>query len=535
MEKKNLIVLVCIIAGFVLAGGIMMAGCIGPSEEVSKELPQEIAIGIGDDIKGLDPTVAGGGPWGAPLRPIYETLVIEDADLKIQPLLAESWEVSEDGKVWTFHVRKGIKFQDDTPFDASAVKFSFEYNPAPSNVLQRYTKSIDTPDDYTVKFVLNKPYAPLLREISMSLIMSPTAIDKSGQFKSSIGTGPFKLDEWVKGQKIVMIRNENYWNGTPKLEKVVFKIIPDASARAMALETGEIDLTGHRAGRGVLYVSDIPRLREKPEIKIIEGYTQPCANWIQFNTEKESFSDSKVRKAVYYALDTQKMVTSVLGETATPLLKGPLSIPSTEDLLNRNLTWYPYNPGKAKELLAEAGWADTNGDGFLEKNGKEFTVTFVLSAFSPESSKIAEIIQAQLKEIGMDVKLQIVEQGAQQMMFEKEQYDMMMQMGVCGHGDPSLWLNYFFHSKNGIRCAFKDEQLTTLIDRLYTVVDPKERLKAFYGIQEIMEDNAPGVFLYTDANIVAMNKRVKNYEMQGGIHGAYLNLWRVYLEEKDRR
>ncbi|MGB2842748.1 MAG: ABC transporter substrate-binding protein [Halobacteriota archaeon] len=526
-KRKEIALLVCIIV--VLIGGVLMAGCISPPEEGSKELPQKIVIGIGEDIKGLEPVF--GTPWGAPLRPIYETLVMEDADLKIQPLLAESWEVAEDGKVWTFHLRKGIKFHDGSPFNASTVKFSFEYKPEAYRALYAMLNSIDTPDDYTVKFVLNKSYAPLLRDVSSAPIMSPTAVDENGEFKSPVGTGPFKFDEWVKGQKIVLVKNENYWRGSPKLEAVTFKIIPDASARAMALETEEIDLTGHRAGRGVLYVSDIPRLREEPEIKIVEGYTQPCVSWIQLNTEKEPFSDLKVRKAVYYGIDTQKMVTSVIGETAAPLLKGPLSMPCTEHLLNQNLTWYPYNQEKAKELLAEAGWKDTDGDGIRDRNGEQLKVTFVLSAFSPELPKIAEIVQAQLKEIGMDVKLQIVEYGAQQMMFEKGQYDMMMQMGVCGHGDTSLWLNYFFHSKRGVRCAFKDEQLTTLIDRLYTTVNSKDRLNVFYEIQEIMEEDAPGVFLYTDANVVAVNKRVKNYEMQGGIHGAYLSLWKVYIEE----
>ena len=528
-KRKNLALVVRMIVGGIILGSILMAGCIAPQEEASKELPQEIVIGIGEDIKGLEPVF--GCPWGAPLRPIYETLVMEDADLKIQPLLAESWEVSEDGKVWTFHLRKGIKFHDDTPLDASAVKFSFEYKPEAYRALYAMLKSIETPDEYTVQFVLNKSYAPLLRDVSSAPIMSPTAVDKSGEFKSPVGTGPFKLDEWVKGQRIVLVRNDNYWRGTPKLEKVVFKIIPDASTRAMALETGEIDLTGHRAGGGVLYVSDIPRLREEPEIEIVEGYTQPCVTWIQFNTEKEPFSDLKMRKAVYYALDTQKMVTSVMGETAAPFSKGPLSMPCTEDLLNQNLAWYPYNLERAKELLAEAGWADTDGNGIREKNGKELKVNFVLSTFSPELPKIAEIVQAQLKEIGMDVKLQIVEYGAQQMMFEKGEYDMMMQMGVCGHGDPSLWFNYFFHSKRGVCCAFEDEQLTTLIDRLYTTVNSKDRLKVFYEIQEIMEEDAPGVFLFSDPNIVAVNKRVKNYEMQGGIHGAYLSLWKVYIEE----
>jgi nickel transport system substrate-binding protein len=134
-KKKKIALLICIITG-----GILIASCIAPQEEASKKLPQEIVIGMGEDIKGLESVY--GCPWGAPLRTIYETLVTEDSSLKIQPLLAESWEISEDGKVWTFHLNKGIKFHDDTPFNASAVKFSFEYNPAPYRALPRSITTI---------------------------------------------------------------------------------------------------------------------------------------------------------------------------------------------------------------------------------------------------------------------------------------------------------------------------------------------------------------------------------------------------------
>ena len=144
---------------------------------------------------------------------------------------------------------------------------------------------------------------------------------------------------------------------------------------------------------------------------------------------------------------------------------------------------------------------------------------------------IAEIVQAQLKEIGVDVDMQTVEYGATQKIFEKGGYEMMMQCGVCGHADPSLWLNYFFHSKRGPRCAFKNELLTTLIDNVVSTINREDRLKIFHEIQEIMKEDVPGVFLYSDANVVAMNKRVRNYEMEGGIHGAYLSLWKMCLEE----
>lgn len=180
---------------------------------------------MGIDLKGLEPVY--GTPWGAPLRVIYETLVFEDGNFTIQPLLAKSWEVSEGGKVWTFHLRKGIKFHDGTPFNASAVKFSFEYQREAYRGLYAVLESIEASDESTVKFILKKPYVPLLRDLSTAPVMSPASIE-NGKFKSPIGTGPFEFREWTKGQKFVLEKNGDYWQGSPTLEKIVFKVIPDA-------------------------------------------------------------------------------------------------------------------------------------------------------------------------------------------------------------------------------------------------------------------------------------------------------------------
>jgi len=489
---------------------------------------QKIIIGSGYDIKSLKPVY--GCPWGAPLRLIYETLVMEDVNLKIKPLLAQSWEVSEDGKVWTFHLRKGIKFHDGSLFDSQSAKFSFEYEPAPYRALTHWTKEIRAIDEYTLKFILSRPYAPLLRDLSSAPIMSPTSLDKNGKFTAPIGTGPFKFKKWLKGQKFMLVRNPDYWRGSSKLEEVIFRIIPDASTRAIALEAGEIDLAGHRAGRR-LNVSDIQGLERNSDIRIIKGYTQPCVNWIQFNMQKEPFNNLQVRKAVYYAIDTQTIVNSLLGKTAVPLLKGPFNMPNLTDLINPNLKWYSYSPKRAKELLEETGWEDTDGDGIRDRKGKPLEVVFILYKGKPDLSEVGQVIQAQLGEVGMRVKLQVVEYGARQRIFNKGDYDMIIETGVCGHGDPCLWLNYFFHSRRGIRCSFKDKELTTLIDKLYTTLDSLKRQEVFYRIQEILEKTVPGVFLFTDANIIVVNKRVKNYELEGGIQGAYLSLWRVYIQE----
>jgi peptide/nickel transport system substrate-binding protein len=482
----------------------------------------DLIIGTPFDIKTLDPSMAVSGPDLAPLYLDYETLAYLDADNKPQPRLADSWEVSEDAKTWTFHLRKGIKFSDGTPFNATAVKFSFEYinkiRPRPM------IKSIEILDDYTVRFVLTEPDAIFLYDVVLSAtILSPTAVDKEGEFIAPIGSGPFKFEEWVKGQKLVFVRNEEYWGSTPKLEKVILRVIPDHQTRAMALEAGEIDVTSY------LPIQAISQLRESPDFVLYEQ-ASPCMNWIGLNNQKEPLDDVRVRKAINHAIDVEGIINSIIGELAVPATKGALSSPCHSNLVNPNLKGYEYNPEKANQLLAEAGWKDTDGDGILDQDGSPLKVTLTVYLLYAEASTIAEVAQAQLKKVGIDVEIRVLEIGAWYEARKKGEYDMITLGGICPSNEPSSWFKSFFHSQNQW-CVYKNESLDNLVNQLYTTIDPEDRRNVFWEIQEIIEENAPGVFLYSQNSALAMNKHVEGFEMEAGMPGGYSYARTVYIEE----
>lgn len=518
MVKKFMLVLVIFL---IVIGGSYYYFTHKTMEQSGKS---DLIIGTPFDIKTLDPSMAVSGPELAPLCLFYETLIFFDADYKPQPRLAESWNASDDARTWIFHLRKEVKFSDGTPFNASAVKFSFEYKnkKKPMSVIE----SIEILDDYTVRIVLTEPDAIFLNTIHSILILSPTSVDEKGKFMAPIGTGPFKFEEWVKGQKLVFVRNDEYWGSAPKLKKVVLRVIPDHQVRAMALEAGEIDVTSY------LPIQAISQLRERPDFVLYEE-ADPCMNWIGLNTHKEPFNDVRVRKAINHAIDVNGIINSIIGELAVPATKGPLSSPSHSHLVKPDLKWYGYEPEKANQLLAEAGWKDTDGDGILDKDGRPFRVSFVSSLLYAEGTAIAEIAQAQLKEVGIDVEIQVLESGARFVALRNREYELIELGGICSTNEPSAWFKYYFHSqKEPLYCVYENVTLDNLVDRLFTTIDPEDRVNVFWEIQKIIEENAPGVFLYSQNRDFVMNKRVKGFEKEAGwIPGYYSYARDVYIEE----
>ncbi len=505
MIKRSLALIICLIT----ITSMVVYPSFQSSEEISKK---ELVIGRPFDIKTLNPGIAMTGPDLSPLYLVYETLAYLDADYKPQPRLADSWEVSEDAKTWTFHLRKEVKFSDDTPFNAAAVKFSFEYinKTRPYNMI----KSIEVLDDYAIRFILTEPDAIFLYDVILSAtILSPTAVDEEGEFIAPIGTGPFKFEELVKGQKLVYVRNEGYWGDAPKLEKVILRVIPDHQTRAMALEAGEIDVADY------LPVQEILRLKKSPDFALYEE-ADPCMNWIGLNSRKEPLDDARVRKAINHAIDVEGIINSIIGELAVPATQGALSSPCHSHLVNPNLKWYGYNPEKAEQLLAQAGWEDTDGDGVIDKDGGPFKVTLTVFLLYSEASTIAEVVQAQLKEVGIDVEIRVVEKGAWYEARQKGEYDMITLGGICSSNEPSGWFKAYFHSQSQW-CIYKNESLDSLVGQLYTTVDSEARLNVFWGIQEMIDENAPGVFLYSQNSVLVMNKHVKGFEKEAGMPGGY--------------
>ena len=524
--KKVVVLVICL-----LLLSSLLVGCTGEQaaeqqegkadEETKVEVPQELNIALGMGIGGLDPHGSLAGDARIIWASIYETLVYLDEKIEIQPRLATSWEVSEDAKVWTFKLREGVKFHDGTPFNAEAVKFTFE----------RHTKdkpfavgveiqNIEVVDDYTVKFHLKEPFVPLLSELTRtrSSIISPTAVVEGEDFKP-IGTGPFVFEEWVKEEKIVLSRNDAYWGEAQPLSRVTFKIIPDAHTRVMAFEAGDIDILG--IGFGSIPPEEIPRLGNDPGVQLVSRLSTNTV-WLALNQENKFLEDLKVRQAINYAVDAENILEHIVegaGEVAVAPWS-PLNIFGTAP----NLKLPGYNPDKAQKLLAESGWADADADGVLDKDGSAFKITLTVQNRPPWRA-IAEVAQAQLLDVGIALEIVELERGAYMKLLRGKDFDMI---GISGIGlptnDPYMHISNFYHSRYGFKVGeeapspslINNPVLDDLIDKTVSTVDPKERKDVYHEIQEIIVSEAVGVYLYHSSLFTALQENVCGFEISGG-------------------
>jgi peptide/nickel transport system substrate-binding protein len=510
--RTSLAVLLVMIIGIT-----MLCGCQNQSRDQAT-----IHIGIRKDIESMDPAVFGRGGPDPQRYLIYEPLLYMDENFEIKGRLAESWEATPDGKVWTLQLKKGVKFSDGASFNAQAVKFSVEYL-LQNKRLTLPLEAVETPGEHTVKLIFTQPYATLPSQLTTIEIFSPTAFDSDGKFKTPIGTGPFLFEEWKKGQELIFSRNDQYWGKKPKEEQVVFEVIPDHQTRVMALETGQIAVADY------LPVASIADMGKKGGYSVYKK-ASPCMNWIGFNTYREPFNDPLVRRAVIHAIDIQRIIKSVVGDVAIPSLQGPLSSPVHDAIRDPDINWYGYDLDEARRLLAEAGWKDSGKDGILERNGKPFTVTLISSTLYEEGKALSEAIQAELRKIGIDVEIQVLESGARFEALNKRNYELIELGGICATNDPTSWFEYYFGTKHPEYCVLHDVRLEHLINQLYETVDPEKRKEIFYNLQQLLKEQAAGIFLYSQQGITVTTKGVKNFYQEGGMPGTYSYLRTISLK-----
>lgn len=312
---------------------------------------------------------------------IYDSLVEYGEKGRIIPSLATSWEISPDGKAYTFHLRKGVKFSDGTPFNAEAVRFSLErwrQKPEHSSITaSKALENIEIVDSDTVKLHFNTCYYPILTELTYPRpvrIISPSAVapagEPNGKFVKPIGTGPWMVESYSKDQQAVLVRNPNYWGDMPKLSKIVLKVIPDPQTRVLALQSGEVDLAGGRMSN--IPLESLPLIAKDSKLKLhrTEGST---SYYLIFKYNHEFFHDVRIRKAINHAIDKKGVVDNLFGGVGKPA-QGLFQF-TVPYVTERNNQGYPYDVNKARELLAEAGWKDADGDGILDKNGKPFKIS----------------------------------------------------------------------------------------------------------------------------------------------------------------
>ncbi|MCL6559088.1 MAG: nickel ABC transporter substrate-binding protein, partial [Firmicutes bacterium] len=401
--------------GVVIALACFMAAGCGQKDPKSGAagVPQELTVAILKDTGSLNPHLYDSDMGAQSL--VYEPLVNLDKQGKIIPWLAKTWEMLDGGRKIIMRLREDVKFTDGQPFNAAAVKQNFDAVLANANdhswlPLVDKIARVDVVDEYTAAFELKEPYPYFLLELTMVRpvrFLSPGGFASDGRtFARPIGTGPFILKEYEKDQKAVFVRNENYWGDKPKLEKVTLKLVTDPNTRISALMAGELDLLISTGETTVTYI-DLLSLEKNSDLVTASQMGDIC-NFLSINPSREPLNDRAVREAVALTVNKHEIVQAAykdkekVAETMfsprVPEVLGQTKAPARDVV-------------KARRILAEAGWVDPDGDGYLEKNGKKLEFTYMLRSDVSSQKVVAEIIQAQLKEVGIKMDINAVERA----------------------------------------------------------------------------------------------------------------------------
>ncbi|AKF96267.1 nickel ABC transporter substrate-binding protein [Brevibacillus laterosporus] len=400
--------------GLVAMLTIIIAGCGNTTKEGENRANQDsskvLTFSWSGDIGDVNPHTYFPNQWFSQAM-VYESLVYYGEGGELKPWLAQSWDVSKDGKEYVFHLRKDVTFSDGSPFNATIVKKNFDtvLANAPQHEwmeLINQMKSTEVVDDFTFKLILNKPYYPTLQELTyirpLRFVGEAAFPDSQNTFKdglkSPIGTGPWVLSEYKKNEKAVFTRNEKYWGEKPKVDKVIVKVIPDGESRVLAFEKKDIDLI---FGNGVISQDSFRFLKEsgKYETKLSEP---KATRALLFNTNREALKERKLRLAIQHAFDKQAVIDHIFygTERKADTLFAP-TIPYTKI----DVKPYEHDEKKAKQLLDDAGWKQVNGKPFREKAGKTLQLELMFISSDNIQKAIAEYTQGEFRKLGIDIKL----------------------------------------------------------------------------------------------------------------------------------
>lgn len=451
----------------------------------SSALAFTLTVAQGADAVSLSPHKTNDQPSARVMRQIYDTLIVQQEDLELVPGLAESWTQLDD-LTWEFRLREGVTFHNGEPLRASDVKFTLDRlrNPAtaaPAAFLVTFIDEITVIDDLTFTIKTKTPFAPMLSHLAHTAtsILNEKAVVEAGDdygTRVAIGTGPFKFVLWETASRIVLERNPNWWGGEVLPSQVIFRPIPEGTVRAIELETGGVDIVYG------LEPLDARRLENDPNVKIAAVETL-ATSYIGFNTQKPPFNDVRVRRAINHAIDVDTIVEVVYRGQAVRAT-GPIS-PRVFGA-NLELEPYAYDPELARQLLAEAG----HPAGFT---------TSIWTNDNPLRIQIAEIVQAQLAELGIDVRIQVLEWGTYLNDTAAGLHDMFILGWVTVTADADYGLYALFHSSQygsaGNRTFWSHPRVDELLDLGRTEADPELRAAYYKEAQEIIASEAPWIFL----------------------------------------
>jgi peptide/nickel transport system substrate-binding protein len=509
---------------------LVVAALLGAAAPASA---QTFVFGAQGEPVQLDPAVITDGISSRLTRQLFDGLVkYRGATTEVEPALAEKWEVSRDGKVWTFQIRRSVKFHDGTPLDAAAVVWNFERwwkaaHPQHDNQVKAgqtfeyweaqfagfddksIVSAVEAVGTHTVRITLKEPQAPFLANLAMFVfdIASPKAVERWGtEFgKHPVGTGAYKFVEWKPNQEVVLEANPDYWGQKPRIKRLVVRNIKDNSQRLGALKAGEIH------GMEGLNPDDVGVVKGDANLQLLLRPTN-TTGYIAFNYKVKEFQDKRVRQAFAQAINKRGIVDALYGGTG--LVASQFQPPALWGY-NRELKDYEYSPTQAQALLREAGHSQGLSDITWEDGKKEPLVFWYMSRsrpYFPNPKEIAEAMAADLAKVGIKTQLQTTEWAVYLDKRKNGQMPLYMLGWTGDNGDPDNFLCYFFCQPGAAREGFYgNKPLADVLLRAQKLTQQSERAKLYRQAEQLLRDDAGRLFIANNQPPLAFAKRVKGY------------------------
>ena len=513
--RKRKIAMICILLLTALVAGVFAGG----GRERAPVTRDTLIIANNAQPVSLDPVLGNDGGSNIAFRHIFDTLVFNhfiDGELVIVPGLAERWEFISPESI-RFHLRPNVRFHNGDPLRASDVRFSLERAVASPRVgfIVNMIREVVVVNDHEFIMNLHFPYTPILANLSHvgASIVSERAVREHGeQFGLSrpVGTGPFKFNEWVHGVSVSFTRNDDYWGRRPGFQNLLIRVIPDANMRLIEVETGNVDVAL------VINPADVAMAERDPRINMLRQPSM-AMTYIAFNHDRAPFNNLYVRRAITHALNRDVMRNNIWQGTGL-VSHGPIG-DMVWGSINSQLRPYEFNMALAREYMARAG---------LQAG---FNTTFTINAASQTAMDMAEYLQAQLRQLNINVSVVAMEAG---LLFDRlaaGDFDMFTLDWTTVTGDADYGLFPLFHTASigtaGNRFRYRNPRVDALLDQGRSVTDPEMRRQIYAEVQQIIRDDAPWVFVLQNELLVASAAHVRGLRLNplGNSENTFLDIY----------
>ncbi len=515
-------------AGFAAAGGLALAGMAGTRYFAPAAAAQEgnpvpggsLAMSLADDdIQSFDPVIPSDNMSIWTMLLIYDQLIRVAADgNSLEGGLAETWERSEDGLTYTFHLRSGVTFHDGSAVTTDDVIYSLgRLTTDPNSQWGFLFSAVDTitaPDASTVEIKLKGIWVPFESDLALfgASIISKALHEaqKDDLFQHPIGSGPFMFDSWNKGSDIKLVKNPSYWDaGKPYFDELNFTVLTDANARMLQFQGGELDIATD------VPFSQLDALRNNPDVTLLEDAVARI-DYMSINCSRDPWTDKTLRQAINYAVDKDSIIQNVLfgaGKLANTFL--PLMYGHSDEIVG-----YPFDLAKAKELVAQSAGKDG------------FKGTILTDPGDPVGNQVAQLVAANLKEIGGDITIEQLEAGIRrQRTREDKDYDFSKGYYTTDIIDPDELTNFAVQSDGGafaVWTYYANPDVDKLVRDGQVEADPTKRLEIYKQIQQLQSDDAPFIFLFYPTGRTAVSNKIKNFRI---LPTGNYRLWETWREE----